>query len=52
MDKFILKTPAEFRGVLMASAIAVIEGRMNVSQANAVMFICSITGMPEQLTRF
>lgn len=33
----ILKTPSEVRGLLLATAVGVIEGRVTVAQANSVV---------------
>jgi len=32
-----LKTPADLRGILLSSIEAVLEGRLNIGQANAVI---------------
>jgi hypothetical protein len=37
LDFVQIETPAEFRALLMSTAVAVLEGRVNVAQANAVV---------------
>jgi hypothetical protein len=37
----VAKTPNEFRGILIAATQAVIDGRINVQQANAVAGLAS-----------
>ena len=41
MSDTILATPAELRAVLLHGIVAVIEGRINVSQANAIVGLSS-----------
>jgi hypothetical protein len=37
LDFVQIETPAEFRALLMSTAVAVLDGRVNVAQANAVV---------------